>query len=305
MPFTNVGRGGGVVNVRPPAPRPAAPPLRVQSNPDNQARAAYPPPPPPPHAASSPAYSASANHLAQVMAQARGSSGHPEGGPTAAVGRGPIVPRGGQSYQANATEGALIQRLLKGQIDQSVGRYSPFSSGLGPLALPVGSGRTAIEKLQVLDQFNRDFANLKASGLLPKGAKLPSVAFSGGDSLSGRSWTQGSTIHLSPFERALVASGPGQGAPGNAKSWAETGLIHELAHTMQPQSMRTSAALKGPEGRALVEGGAQAYADAATPAVYGPLPPQDTSYANFVRSVRSRGPSYYMRRQFQQPRQGR
>jgi len=164
-----------------------------------------------------------------------------------------------------------------------------------PLAPIAASGPVMTAPLRQLEyqgRFNQVFQRLQAQGLLPKGTKQPSLVFPASTMPGALAWTEGQNINIPPEALSIGTNyagynplfGVGQEVP-----------IHELAHTMQhiPGNYGTS-----PRTRALVEGGAQAWADAVTPRVVGPVTMDDGSYAGYVRQARRYGPDWYMRRQF-------
>lgn len=280
MPFTNVSGSGSTVNVRPPAPRAAPPPPpRVVANPDNQVQR------------SAPASSGYAR-AAHAIAVARANSGRPEGGPAALAGSSsaqPLPRNAGASPAARGIQG--IYRLLTG------GFKGPF---VGPFASPVKDFYDvghSVGQVQLQDLFSRDVTNLKAAGLMPKGAN-PSLAFDSPP--EALAYTQGQTVHVSP----LVTDAATATDDTSGRSWAREALVHELGHTMQrgmpplTEGQGVLGAAGGAIGRALVEGGAQAFADAATPRVLGPQPIDEEGYGKYAQLVRRLGSNYYMRQQF-------
>lgn len=294
MPFTNVSGSGSTVNVRSPRPS-APPPPRVVANPDNQQ--VYRPPPPPRVVAnpdnqvqrSAPA-SSGFTRLANAMAVARANSGRPEGGPAALAGSSsakPLARNAGASPAARISQ-LMLQRLIVG------GDKGPFAA---PFARPTPpfsflQNMAPIQRMQTQGLFNQEFTDLQSAGLLPKGTKQPPLVFTTHEEPGAGAWQSGGRIYVPPSLRSYLANSGTLGALG---SYAKESLVHELAHTMQ--SPKLLASDNTPLGHALVEGGAEAFAEGATPAAIGPLPNAGT-YPAFVRLVRQMGDRQYMRNQF-------
>lgn len=136
--------------------------------------------------------------------------------------------------------------------------------------------------------------SMKAKGAVPPGAKFPSLVFDSRNT-GAPAYTIGKSIHMSPqFVQKLI------NGTGPASVWAQQGLVHEMAHTMQ-----NKAALGD---RSLAEGGAQTFADLVAPGVVknDPKQPvgynalglgaQDSNYAPYVAGMLVREPSSWVSR---------
>lgn len=150
-----------------------------------------------------------------------------------------------------------------------------------------------IEQMMVRGQFNQDYQNLRSAGLLPKDARMPALSFvdqgagKGGD-LSYEVGSGGrGHVYLTPNVVQTAADRQVSGA----RWYGQEIPIHEMAHSFQAPGVQRNTVSR--------EGGAQAYADTAVPAVVGPVPTNDTNYARYVQQVLRRGPDWLLRQQFQ------
>lgn len=253
-------RGGNLNNLR-PAPKPASPPPVMQRLASAVANVGS-------------AVSRAPSSVSRTVAPVRVATSRRAAAPTA---RAPVSTRAFAALDH-------AQRQFYGGHDRA------FVLPTDPVMSDASASRyrNVVRQLQTQGAFNQDFASLQGAGLISRTEKQPPVSFpSRGMGAQGAlPYEKNNRIYVSPVA-AEAASDP----QSPLHAWGMETLIHELAHTMQPRQVLQSVPLR--------EGGAQAFADAAAPAVLGPIPTNDTNYSGYVRRARARGPAWYMRGQFQ------
>lgn len=213
-------------------------------------------------------------------------TGRPEGVAKLAAKITP-APSPSNRQAAQVSQSQRLARLVPAMTRGAVA--DPFA----PIATNAPVMTEPLRQMMVQGQFNQDYQTLGKLGLLPSDARQqPPLAFpsEGMGSEGVRSYEVGAggsgKVNLSP----MTVFGATSPEFSGLHSWAESTLIHELAHALQRPSVQKNVVTR--------EGGAQAYADAAVPAVLGPLQTSDTDYSGYVNAVRRMGPGYYMKRQF-------
>lgn len=275
--FQNGPRGSAPAPKPPPRPAPSIP-IRTLVNPVSPARP-------------SGGFAGSVAHAiaraAPAVTRAAYSASTPHTAPRR--GAGPIAQTIARKGAASASRGALASRITDFYFRQPTSRFGEYADY---------KGSQGFRNSMYQSYFDQVFRNLQTAGLVPKSAKEPSLSFPAPETNkltdTGASYAQGQHITISPLAVAGVASPMGALFGGYGKETA----VHELAHTLQ----RPALMARYPADKALVEGGAQAFADAASFAAgTGPIPQQDGSYSGFVDQVRRLGPQWYMRGQFGGP----